>query len=229
MDVSCFVSPLVILCGLTSPELLGSVCASEDDLVGLILTPAANASQGTQTSLADRSKLAMAWRTCREAITKSADLTTDVSVTPDKRQLLLDAFQRKYNFFLELFHQPSDSTLILLVKMHAKRSADFIPLIRVANLEEGRDFRADTSTRAKIGKEIMLVLENSEWGSRKSSDHFASGEAFARAVRILGFVYALVSAADEDASCWFDLQAAFVRLAKVEKLVKLGSKRGFCF
>ena len=110
--------------------------------------------------------------------------------------------------------------------MHSKRSADYVPLSRVTNLEEGRDFRADTSTRAKIGKEIMLVLENNDTNSRKNSDRLAPGGAFAHAVRVLMFGYALVSASDSDESLWVDLQAAFMHIAKVEKLIKLDSKTG---
>ena len=40
------------------------------------------------------------------------------------------------------------------------------------------------------------------------------------------FSYALVSSTDSDETLWFGLQAAFVHIAKVEKLVKLDSKTG---
>ena len=160
----------------------------------------------------------------------SNDVATEVSVTPDKGQSLLGAFHKRYGFFLELFHRPSDATLSLLIKLHAERSADFVPLSRVANLEEGRDFRADTPARAKIGKEIMLVLENSEGNSRKTSDYFASGGGpFLHAVRILMFSYALASAAGEENATWFDLQAAVLHIAK-QKINKLGIRnRGHTF
>ena len=68
---------------------------------------------------------------------------------------------------LELFRQPSDTALGLLLKLHSRRPSDFVPLSRVTNLEEGRDFRADTPAKTKICKEKTLVLENSEAVVRK--------------------------------------------------------------
>ena len=178
---------------------MGSLCSNEDALSALVITPASEASQ-TQVALGHRSKLALVWRDCRESMTKSADVTNESSVTPDKRQALLGAFQRRYSFYPELSHQPIDHALTLILKLHARRSADFAPLSRVTNLEEGRDFRADTSTETKIGRELTLVLENSEGNNRKNSDYLVSAECFLHSVRILMFSYALVASGDSDAS-----------------------------
>lgn len=70
------ITPLV-LCfgnyGITSMELMGSLCPSEDSLTQLAPTPDAELSQ-TQASLAHRSKLALVWRQCRDSVGKISEL-----------------------------------------------------------------------------------------------------------------------------------------------------------
>ena len=162
------------------------MCAQESSLTELVITPACTQSQ-TAKSLGRMAKLALVWRACRNSLDKSESSGTQVnSVTTDKRQELLGAFQKRYNSHHDIFHQPSDATLALLIKLQHRRADDFLPLSRVANLEEGRDIRADTSSRTKFGEELTLVLET-HGQSEKASDYSASSEAFCRAVRILLF------------------------------------------
>ena len=158
--------------------------ATESGLSELVITPACTQSQ-TPKSIGHLAKLALVWRACRASLGKSESSGThENSVTTDKRKELLGAFQKRYNFHLDIFHQPSDATLALLVKLHQRRAADFLPLSRVTNIEEGRDLRADTSSKTKLGKELTLVLENNGQ-SKKNSDYAASSEAFTHAVRVL--------------------------------------------
>ena len=173
--------------------------------------------------------MGLAWSACRESMEKASETATNEnSVNSDKRQELLGAFQRRYNFHLDIFHQPSEASLGLLIKLHQRLPSDFLPLSRVANLAEGRDLRADTSSKTKLRKELTLVLENKNT-SNKSSDYWVSSEAFVHSVRILLLGYSLVSAKDSDASLWCDLQSAIPHIAKVGKFSKLDSKTGYTF
>ena len=107
-----------------------------------------------------------------------------------------------------------------------RRSADFLSLIRVTKLEECRDHRADPKSRAKFGKEITSPLDSNNT-SRKSPDCWVAEEAFARAVSVLMFGYALVSAKDPDNSLWCIIHASLQRCDKVGKFSKLDSRNGY--
>ena len=166
-----------------------------------------------------------AWRQRRNVLLGAENLGDPASqstLPTDKRQKLLNAFFERYRFHLQLENQPSDNTLHLLVKLHSRRAADFVSLARVTNLADGRDIRAEPHTRAKLGKDVAIVLENAT--SRKQSDFNSTPDAFVHAVRVLMFGYALVSAGDPAADTWCDLDASFSHMSRVEQLVKLDSK-----
>ena len=133
-------------------------------------------------------------------------------------------------FHPELFRQPSDHALALVLKLHTRRPADFTPVSRVTNLAEGGDFRADTSAKTKLWRDLTMAFGNSEGRNKKSSDFTVWAEEFLHSVRILMFSYALVSSLDSDASLWLDMQSDCVHTVKVGKIVRMDSKTGvLCF
>ena len=137
---------------------------------------------------------------------------------------LLDAFRQRYGFNLEVELQPSDNTLKILMKLHARRSADFISLAKVTNLLGARDLKADSETKTRLGKEITLVVEGAE--NKKKSDFNASPESFALAVRILMHGYALVSSKDQGVP-WCSFEAARGHITKIEQLLRLDSRSNY--
>ena len=154
------------------------------------------------------------------------DVATNNSENTDRRGELLVAFRLKYNFGLEVELQPSDNTLKLLLKLHARRSGDFLSLSKVTNLLDARYLRADNETKTKIGKEITLIVEGAE--NRKKSDFNSSSEAFALAIRVLMYGYVLVSAADQGAP-WCSLEAARGHIIKIEQFLRQDSKANYSF
>ena len=72
---------------------------------------------------------------------KAESMTPYNSVNLGKRQELVGAFREKYNFRLDIPRQPRGDNLALLIKLQHRRPADFLPLSRVAKLEDGRDLR----------------------------------------------------------------------------------------
>lgn len=73
-----------------------------------------------------------------------------------------------------------------------------------------------------IIKDVALVLENAT--SERLSGYNSTPDAFVRAVRVLMFGYALVSAGDPAGETWCDLDASFAHISRAEQLVKLDSK-----
>ena len=53
--------------------------------------------------------------------------TIDLPHAQDTRNGLLAAFFQRYQSTIQLEHQPSEATLNILIKRHARRSAEFIP------------------------------------------------------------------------------------------------------
>ena len=128
----------------------------------------------------------------------------------------------RYRFRLQLENRPSDTTGHTLVKLRARREADFASLARVANQAGGRDLRAEPHTGAKLSKDVALVLENAT--SERQSGYSSTPDAFAHAVRVLVFGYALFFAGGPAGETWCDLDSACARISRVEQLVKLNRK-----
>ena len=135
---------------------------------------------------------------------------------------MLNTFFERYRFHLQLENQPSDATLRLLVKLHVRIHSDFASLGRVTSQADGRDLRSEPHTRAKLSKDVGLSIENAT--SKRQSEFNSAQDAFVRAVRVLMFGYALVSAGDPAGEMWCDLDASFAHISRVGQLVKLDRK-----
>ena len=138
---------------------------------------------------------------------------------------LLDAFRFRYAHRLLLEYQPIDSLLRIILKVHARRSADFISLARMTNMLDGRGVKADTETRAKLGRDITLVIDAGGDVTR-NSDFNSPAEAFCQAVRVLMYGYCLASAKGPLPETWCDLDGALLHISRVESLCKLDSRCG---
>ena len=144
----------------------------------------------------------LVWRDSRKMLDADKSVTAETLNSPNIRMELLDAFHARYNFNLPPELQPSDHTLGVLVKLHARRSCDFLSLARVNNMIDSSDLKVDTQTRTKIGKEITLILDKTDTNySQKNSDFNASAFTFVHAVRVLLYGYCLVSSKDPPAGC----------------------------
>ena len=60
----------------------------------------------------------------------------------------MNAFTTRYNFSIPLESQPSDNTLLLVAKMHDRKSGEFVPLSKVSGPAEVRDIKLEP-TRIK--------------------------------------------------------------------------------
>ena len=56
----------------------------------------------------------------------------------DKRNELIESFYESYQFRAVLENQPSDATLSLMVKIHARRALEFAPLPKAASAVDGK-------------------------------------------------------------------------------------------
>ena len=153
----------------------------------------------------------------------SEAVSFDTSLTQDKRNELLAAYIKRYQSTPQLEQQPSEATLNILIKRHARRSTEFVQLSKVTNMIDGRD---TFSEPLKLGKHLSINLDGAM--KRKVSDFASSPEAFVHAVRVLMMGYALVSAADAGLP-WVSLDAAQKHIATVENLSRISARGGHTF
>ena len=110
----------------------------------------------------------------------------------------------------------------MLVKLRAKRPADFAPLTRVTNFADGRDLPTEPHTKEKIANGVSTVSGNST--PRRQPDFNTTPDAFAHAVRALMMGYALASAGEPAENTWCDLEAANIHDSRAVKLAQLDRK-----
>ena len=75
----------------------------------------------------------------------------------NERVELLSIFFERYNFQIPLGNQPSDPTLLLIIKARQRKSCEFIPLSKVSNAIDGRGLKIDNA-RVKLSAELTLEL-----------------------------------------------------------------------
>ena len=131
-------------------------------------------------------------------------------------------FFARYAWRLPIELTPSDQTLDILIRVHKYRSAEFIPLSRVASLAENIDAQVD-HIRIK-GTNGDLLLGPSKSLSRRTSDFYRSPEAFAFAIRLLMHSYVLVSCADPPSEMRCPLQSAILHMNAVETFARARSR-----
>ena len=107
-----------------------------------------------------------------------------------KRAKLLGTLKLRHGFLPSIENQPPEATLVLLVKMHANRSAGFFSLTRVSNFSDGRDIRVKPQ---RVRGAPLLMESNGINTTRTNNDFLASADAFGHAVRVLMHGSALVS------------------------------------
>ena len=117
---------------------------------------------------------------------------------------------------------PSDQTFILIARARKKRSAEFIPLSRVASISDNKDVLGE-HVRIK-GTNGDLLIDPSKSLNRKNGDFNKSGEAFNFAVRVLMYGYVLASCADDREAMWCPLQSAIKHITTVEQHSRSGAK-----
>ena len=147
-------------------------------------------------------------------------MTTEQTLATYKKGDLLTAFTTRYNFSLPLEIQPSDNTLLLVAKMHDRRSGEFIPLSKISAAADVRDLRLEPTR-------IMgtpLFLDQNTANNRIKSDFLASPESFLHAVRVLMHTYTLVSSRDPPERTWCNLTAALSHVSIVEQMSRANSK-----
>ena len=66
-------------------------------------------------------------------------LSVETPIGAGRRETLLAAFQNRYNRRIPLANQPSDLTLASIMKLHARRSCDFVSLAKVSNAADVRN------------------------------------------------------------------------------------------
>ena len=160
----------------------------------------------------------------------SKNETTEVlgSETQSKRLTLLEAFNNKYRCHLEYENQPSEATLALVLKQHARRTIEFIPLSRVTSAADGRTSIIEP---VRLGKSSPFLIDTSmiNVGGRKHSDFNKSPENFTHAVRVLMYAYVLASAPDPIETTWCSLEAARSHISVVEQYSRLSTAAGGTF
>ena len=139
---------------------------------------------------------------------------------------LLQKFTTRYNLPLTLENQPSEATLALVAKLHAKRACDFAPLSKVTSAADNRD----TNLEPHRIKGTPFLPPHGLVSTKRNTTFLSSSDAFAHAVRILMNTYALVSMADADVTrCWCSLAAALAHVHVVENLLRANALAGNAF
>ena len=90
----------------------------------------------------------LVWKECRGKVNEAAsspreEVTSDNQALCAQKGELLEEFFRRYDWRLPVELTPSDTTFALVARARKKRSAEFIPLSRVASLIEARDTHGD--------------------------------------------------------------------------------------
>ena len=147
------------------------------------------------------------------------------SETQSKRLELLKAFNGKYRCRLEYGKQPSEATLSLIVKQHARRTIEFVPLSRVTSAADGRTSIIEP-VRLVRAPPFLIDTAMLNVGGRKHSDFNKSPENFTHAVRILMYAYVSASATDPIESTWCSLEAARAHISIVEQYSRLSTAAG---
>ena len=136
---------------------------------------------------------------------------------------LLAKFNTRYNFSLALENQPSEATLTLVAKLHAKRSRDSIPLSKVTNASDNRVV-AQGPTR--ITGTPFLIPKNLA-NPKKNTNSLLSSDAFIRAVKVLMNTYALVSVVGPDVgNCRCALKAPNLHIGAVGSFLRANALAG---
>ena len=144
-----------------------------------------------------------------------------------KRIMLLEAFNTKYRCRLEYENQPSDATLSIILKQHARCTIEFAPLSRATSA----DGRTSIIEPVRLGKSSPFLVDTSmiNMGGRKHSEFNKSPENFTHAVRILMYAYALAAATDPIETTWCSLEAARAHISIVEQYSRMSTAAGGAF
>ena len=147
---------------------------------------------------------------------------TDTQTILAKKTDLLEEFFKRYDFRLPLELTPSDATLTVIARAHKRKSAEFIPLSRVASASDNREIQTDP-IRIK-GTNGDLLLDPSKTLTRKNSDFMKTSETFIYAVKVLMHGYVLCSCAEPRDSMWCPLQSAMKHILAVETQSRAASR-----
>ena len=153
------------------------------------------------------------------ALETQGHVTIEIPGANDKKAGLLRAFFEKFRYKLELQNQPSEQTLAILLKMHKAKSAEFIPLSKVANAFDNKDMRVEPT---KI-QGTPLMLDNNAMNAKQKVTFNLSPENFVNSVRVLMMGYVLVSVNDPPGQEWCTLEAAMAHVDCVEQYSRLDS------
>ena len=146
--------------------------------------------------------------TCRKLATAKipesiqvGNVTVETPLGGDARANLLAAFKVKYGHQLSLENQPNDTTLALVVKMHARKAIDFITLSKIGPASDTHTIGAEPvrlkDTPFLIDSKFLNMGNDTR---RKKNDYLSSADSFVHSVRVL--MYAYVLASSRDAQGW---------------------------
>ena len=149
-------------------------------------------------------------------------MAVEISSASDKRANLIRAFYNRYSYRLDLVNQPSEQTLGILLKLHQRKSAEFVPLSKVSNCFDNRDVRIEP---ARIKGTPLLIDAQGQSVKAKTTFNLPPG-SFAHCVRVLMLGYVLVSANDDPENQRCTLEAAMSHIDIVEHYSRLDSVTG---
>ena len=135
----------------------------------------------------------------------------------------MGAFSPRFSFSLPLEVQLSDNTLLIIARLHERRSGEFVPLSKVSAANDARDLKIEP-TRIKG---TPFLVDTNATSSRHKSDFLASPESFLHAIRVLMNTYVLASVFDPPERMWCPLTAALAHVAVVEQMSRANSKANY--
>ena len=213
-------------CGLTQIVEFPTAFATEESLLGDLLNNSTWPEQNISVKFKERSAIVRMWR---DACSMAKGETTDgPKFDPAKyaKSELLAKFNTRYNFPLSLENQPSEATLTMIAKLHARRSCDFVPLSKITNAADNRDIALEPT---RIKGAPFSISQNLS-APRKNTTSLSSPDAFIRAVKLLMNTYALVSVVDPDVGrCWRNLAAAQLHIGAIENFLRANALAGHSF
>ena len=199
---------------------------SEDQLISDLLENSGWKEQPLTTKFKERSSMIRLWRDTQSM--QKGENTDDPKFGPTKysKSELLAKFNTRYNVPLSLENQPSEATLTLIAKLHARRSCDFVPLSKITNAADNRDLNLEPT---RIRGAPFSIAQNLT-APRKNTSFLSSSDAFIHAVKILMNTYALVSVVDPDVgNCWCSLAASQLHIGTVENFLRANALAGHNF
>ena len=146
--------------------------------------------------------MVLVWGACRKTLAEPRKSDETEAIDQAARAYkteLPDASYEKRDWRIPIELTPIDQTFTLIARSHKRKSAEFIPLIRVASLSDTKDVNPEHIRIRWTSGDFVLVPPRTT--ARKNTDFNRSYESFTRSIKIIMCGYVLAARSDPEWKC----------------------------